>query len=119
MIETEGKTIVKVSLFIIIFTVIAGYSYYQARAIIHGPEINITSPKPASTLDSPLVEIKGNAKNVSFITLNDRQIYVDNEGNFKEELLLSPGYNTWEIEAKDKFGRVVSKKIELVLRKDL
>lgn len=118
MIETQGKTIIKISLFVLIFTIIAGYSYYQARALIHGPEITVTSPQQASTLDNAFVAIKGFAKNISFLTLNDRQIFVDNEGNFNEELLLSPGYNAWELEAKDKFGRVVSKKIELVLRKD-
>jgi hypothetical protein len=49
--------------------------------------------------------------------LNDRQIFVDKDGTFNEELLLSPGYNVWTIQAKDKFGRIVTKKIELVFIK--
>lgn len=111
----NGKTIIKISLIILVITVIIGYSYFQARNLIYGPQISIESPTNGATLANPLVAIKGIAKNISYISLNDRQIYVDKDGSFNEELLLSPGYNMWEIEAKDKFGRVVSKKIELVL----
>jgi hypothetical protein len=116
MIEQNGKAVIKISVIVLIITGIIGYSYYQSRNLINGPQISLTSPSTGATVNEPLVTVKGNAANISFITLNDRQIFIDNEGNFKEDLLLSPGYNVWTIEAKDKFGRVVSKKIELVLR---
>jgi hypothetical protein len=116
MIERGGKSIIRVVIIALIVTAIIGYSLFQSRNLIRGPQISLTSPETGSTLDTPLVAIKGMAHNISFITLNDRQIFVDNEGNFHEELLLSPGYNVWKIEAKDKFGRIVSKKIQLVLK---
>lgn len=114
----NGKTVIKISLIGLIVTAIAGYSFFQARNLIRGPQIFLATPAEGATLASPLVAVKGIAKNVSFITLNGRQIFVDNDGNFDEELLLSPGYNQWKIEAKDKFGRIVSKRIELVLKKE-
>jgi hypothetical protein len=116
MMQYQLKSILKIMaiLVVIIFTV--AYSIYQSRNLIKGPQISLMTPETGSTLANPLVAIKGVAENISFISLNDRQIFVDNEGNFSEELLLSPGYNLWEIEAKDKFGRIVSKKIELILK---
>jgi hypothetical protein len=117
MITQDGKAIVKVAIIGLVVTAIIGYSYFQSRNLLKGPQIVLTSPETGSTLTNPLVSVKGIASHISFISLNDRQIFVDKNGNFNEELLLSPGYNVWTIAAKDKFGRTVFKKIELVFRK--
>lgn len=115
--QQDGKAIVKISVIVLFISFIIGYSYFQSRNLIRGPQIVLASPTTGATLSNQVVEIKGSASNISFLSLNDRQIFVDNKGNFNEELLLSPGYNVWTISAKDKFGRIVNKKIELVFRK--
>ncbi len=115
----DGKSIIRILVIIVIITGIAGYSLYQARNLISGPQISITQPINGSTVTDPVIAIKGTAHNISFISLNDRQIFVDKDGIFNEELLLASGYNVWKLEAKDKFGRIVSRKIELVLKKNL
>ena len=115
--QQSGKALIKISVVVLIITGIIGYSYYQSRNLIKGPQVALSTPTSGSTVANPLVAIKGTASNISFISLNNRQIFVDKNGNFNEELLLSPGYNMWTIEAKDKFGRIVSKKIELILKK--
>jgi hypothetical protein len=117
--EHQGKTIIKFVIIALIAVGIIGYALFQARNLINGPKVTISWPHNGATLNHDAVEVKGVAKNIAYITLNDRQIFVDNEGNFNEELLLAPGYNIWKVEAKDKFGRTVSKKIELVLNKPL
>jgi hypothetical protein len=117
-IEQSGRTVTKILLFVLIGIGIIGYSLYQARNLILGPELAITAPLNGATVENALVHITGTAKNVSYISLNNRQIFVDNKGTFNEDLLLAPGYNVWELQAKDKFGRVVSKKLELVLNKN-
>lgn len=117
MIDHGGKAVIRISVIIVVVTIVVGYSLFQSRNLIKGPQVNLITPITGSTLANSLVTIEGNASNISFITLNDRQIFVDNLGNFREELLLSPGYNVWTIEARDKFGRIVSKKIELVFKK--
>ncbi len=118
MMQQDGKTIIKILIAILIITGIAGYSLYQGRNLIKGPELIITSPANGITVSDPIISINGSAKNISYISLNDRQIFVDKDGIFKEELLLASGYNVWKVEAKDKFGRVVSKKIEIILKKN-
>ncbi len=117
MYEQYGKTGLKIVLGVLIICGIAAYSLYQAQNIIQGPQIALESPQNGATVDQSQVIIKGRAKNVAYISLNDRQIFVDKDGLFNEDLLLAPGYNVWRIEAKDKFGRTVSKKIELVFNK--
>lgn len=112
----NGTQIAKISLLSFLGLVIIGYTAFQANKIIRGPIINIDFPKNGSTINSTLVEISGTAKNIAYINLNDRKIYTDIDGHFKEELLLSPGYNIIKLDARDKFGSYTEKHLKLVLK---
>lgn len=90
-----------------------GYVYYQARALIAGPIIVVETPKNFASIEGPLLEIRGTAENISFLTLNDRQIFVDEEGVFLEYLVPPKGYSIIKIEAKDKFGRIRIETLEI------
>lgn len=94
--------------------VIGGYSLFQARKMLEGPEISIASPKNGATVNDALVDITGVAKNIKDISLNDRPIFVDEQGNFNEKLLLYPGYNIIKLKATDKFGKETEKEIQNV-----
>lgn len=100
----------------IFILIIFVYSFFQTRNLILGPSINIESPTNGSTYNTPLVEIKGIAKNINYLTLDDRTIFTDNLGNFDEKMLLSPGYNVIKLEARDKFGKHTNKIIEIILK---
>lgn len=102
------------SVVIVVILGVAGYCYHQSSRLIDGPQVTIISPLNGSSSSSPLTEIVGIAKNISKITLNDRQIFIDDNGNFSERLLLSDGYNILKIDAQDKFGKKTEKKIEIV-----
>ena len=93
----------------ILFIIVAGYSYYEMRNFLAGPKIEIISPKDGELKNQSLINIKGTAKNISKLFLNDRQIFTDEKGVFNEELLLSLGYNIIEIKAEDKFNREIKK----------
>ncbi len=113
----DKRKLLKISIIVLIGLAIVGYAFFQSRNLIEGPQIVITSPSNGATFSDPRVTVSGTAKNISFLTLNDRQIFMNAEGVWSEELLLSPGDNVWTIEAKDKFGRSTVKKLELVFRK--
>lgn len=90
------------------------YAGFKAQNLIQGPVLSITSPQNGETLRNPLVLIEGEAHNIAFISLNDRQIFIDSAGHFKEELLLPPGYSIISLKARDKFNRDISRRLELV-----
>ncbi|MAZ41106.1 hypothetical protein CL654_03235 [bacterium] len=100
----------------LLIIVIALYSYGRARDVIFGPEIAITYPEDGSVLMDDLLVLQGNIKNAAFITLNGRQIFVDEEGTFNEKLLLHYGYNIIEIEAEDRFNQKEKKRLQVVYR---
>lgn len=109
----EGKTIIRNTLIVIIICAIGGYTGFQSKKIVSGPQITIQSPTTTSA-DKSSVDVKGIVKNVSVVTLNDRLIPVDEDGQFKEKVLLYPGYNVIKLEATDKFGSSVTKELQLV-----
>lgn len=76
--------------------------------------VSITAPLNGSSVNSSFIEIEGKALNISYITLNDRQIFTNEEGIFKEKLLLSYGYNVITISAKDRFGRNTKEILEII-----
>jgi Glucodextranase, domain B len=98
--------------------VIITYSFFATRDLLMGPQINITSPENGSTVSESLVLIHGTTKNIKSISLNDRPIFIDQEGRFGEQLLLAPGYTILTLRAKDRFGREVVKRLELVRKED-
>lgn len=105
------------SLFNIFFTVFLLlfiiYLIFESYRFISGPKITIISPKNGSTVDTPDIQFDSIIKNATFITIDNRQVFTDNSGVFKDKLLLSPGYNIIVVEAEDKFRNKVTEKLEL------
>lgn len=95
---------------------IASYSIFEARFLIAGPSLTIVSPRSGDTVSSSRIEVTGVAENVSDISLNDRAIFIDGKGNFKEVLLLSYGYNILTLKAHDRFGRETLEILELIYK---
>ncbi len=91
---------------IAVFVILALYVIFQARSLIIGPRLAFVSPRENDTLAGPVIEVTGTAKNVSFISLNDHQIFIDDSGTFKERLLPSPGLVILRLVGKDRFGRI-------------
>jgi hypothetical protein len=110
----ETKRIVKITVFVLIATVVVLYSFFSFRDYIAGPEILITYPENGSTISTSTVTIQGQAIHIRDIELNKKPILLDKQGNFTNTILLHPGYNVSVITAKDKFNRTTEYKLELV-----
>lgn len=81
-----------------------GYAVFQARFLIAGPQISLTSDLQ-NTYSERLITLEGHAENITHITLNGRQIYTDKTGYFKEALILENGYTVATLRAEDRYGR--------------
>ena len=77
---------------------------FQARFLIEGPRV-IIDQEPSSVENIRVVTISGSARNIAKITLNDRQIFTDRAGYFREALVLENGYTIATIKAVDRYGR--------------
>lgn len=84
--------------------VLVWYVLFQARFLINGPQLTLTSELPHRT-NERIVNVTGTARNSSQLTLNGREIFVDTNGNFSEPLVLENGYTIMTVRAEDRYGR--------------
>ena len=102
-------------MFIVLALIVIGYSLFQARFLILGPRVSISYPGDGAVTETEIITLQGTAENVAWITLNGRQIYTNEEGAWSEELVLSKGLSVATVEARDKFGRQVEKRVRIYL----
>lgn len=109
-IEMTSRT----GLILLFFAVLTGYSLFQARFMILGPRVTVIYPQDGTTVDSALVVMKGHADNIAYISLNDRPIFVDENGDFNEKLIAEAGLSILTVRARDRFGRETQKAVRVV-----
>lgn len=109
------RTLVKYWLIAIITLLMVFFILFQARFLVTGPKIVLTEV-PEGPQNERQIIIAGTAYNISRLWLNDRPIYTDAEGNFKEEIVLENGYTIATLRAEDRYGRttVVSRPLVYV-----
>ncbi len=92
---------------------VIGYGAFRAKDLAEGPQLSVTYPAEGAALSDSLVGIRGTAKNISFLTLNGNKIFTDESGAYDESILLARGYNVITLEARDRFGRVATKTLQV------
>ncbi|MCD5381355.1 MAG: hypothetical protein LR008_02150 [Candidatus Pacebacteria bacterium] len=98
------RTVVKFAILAIGLLGVIIYLTFQARYLIIGPGISLTEQQTLLQ-NQRQVELTGSAYNISHLWLNDRPIYTDAQGNFKEALVLENGYTIATLRAEDRYGR--------------
>ena len=98
------RTVVKSSVLLVGFVSVAAYVVFQARFLIIGPQLILTKESP-QVVNERQITFAGSAFNISHLWLNDRPIYTDAQGNFKEALVLENGYTIATVRAEDRYGR--------------
>jgi hypothetical protein len=111
----EGRTIIKRGLIVIGIAIVAGYSYFALEGYVRGPRIELTDPTNGASTTTARITITGRAVHVNTLTINGATTSPDLAGNFRESLLLAPGYNIMKVAAEDRYGRTVEKTIEMTL----
>lgn len=107
---------IKRTALILAFILFIAYGAWNGRDIALGPKVDIFYPANGESLSSKLIKINGQALNAAYLSLNDRQIFVDDAGYFSEYVALLPGYNIVKISSKDRFGETREKLLHLYFK---
>jgi Glucodextranase, domain B len=99
LIQTFTKTAIGIS-----FVSILGYGAFAARGYFSGPVITISEPTQYTVTENGALTISGKVERTEFVSMNGRTIFTTPAGIFSERMLLTPGNNTFVIEATDTFG---------------
>src|SRR3989338_6229666 len=104
MLAQNHKRILKHCLVYVFFFTIIIYTFFHTKNLVFGVKLKINGIENGSSYTSPLLSLTGKAKNAINFTLDGRKIFINKDGDWQDQLLLSPGYNIISFEAQDKFG---------------
>lgn len=117
MSEIRNKNIkwwIGIGSFVFLFSFIFVFAYAKMNFIVKGVKVDAVM---SQSENESIVEIIGNAKNAVFLSLNGREIFIEKDGAFRENMATLPGYGVVTLVAKDKFGNVSEKKFEVIREK--
>lgn len=98
------KSLIQIVLISIFFAFIIFYAYSRTSLLSQGPSLSLKNLQNGQTISTRTLTLEGNAKRAIKLTLNNREILIDQDGNFKDLIILHPGLNLLVLEAKDKFN---------------
>ncbi len=90
---------------IIVIALIFGYFWHQLSYLINPPSIKIVQPVSDFTTQEKSIKVAGQTEADIYLTINGKEVYVDNEGYFQGVVSLELGLNILKIEAKDRLGK--------------
>jgi hypothetical protein len=95
----------RVYLFIILIFSIFIYFGFKIFNLIYGPIIRIYSPTSGEIIYTDTFILKGNIQNAKNIYINGREIDINKDGDFDEELISKYPYTLIVINVTDKYGK--------------
>ena len=110
----DAKKIARIISLSILFLFIIVYAFFTSKDLIFGVKIKNVNIVDGAKVTESVLEITGNAKNAITLTLNGREISVNQQGDFDETISLLSGYNIINIKAQDKFGKIDEKNYKLI-----
>jgi len=97
-----------------LFLFIVFYAFFRSEDLLLGVKIKNINIVDGAIVKNSIIAVTGNAKNAINLTLNGREITINENGDFNETIALLAGYNIINITAKDKFGYVDEKNYKLM-----
>lgn len=102
---TSIKTYIRLGLIIGFFAFMIALAFFQTKALSEGVTLKISGLQNGEMTDQGIVSLSGSAKHAKHLIINGREVVVNQENNFTEELVLSPGYNIVTVEAEDRYAK--------------
>ncbi len=100
------KSIITI-LSIIFFVLILGYIGLQIYKFQSPPKLTITYPEDNMTTTGEALSVEGSAQAGAIIEVNSDIVIIDNQGNFKKDILLKEGINIITIKARKNSNNIL------------
>ena len=93
----------------LVLILLLGYGFMEARPLISGPSLSVTSPVDGTTSPDGFVTVAGTVERVSSLTLDGAPLLIDEHGAFSRVIVLPRGGAILSLTATDRFGRTITK----------
>ena len=95
--------------FVLFLVLIAGFATTRAYGLVEGPRIVLAPVQ----IEDGFVTLEGTVYRGAYFSINGRTVAPEQNGNFSEHLLLTPGHTIMSIEARDRFDRTTKEIIPI------
>lgn len=99
--------------FVLIVAVGIVYFYREVGKFSQEPRLVITHPSNNLSIESSSVDIVGISDKDSHVTINNQPVFVNDDGEFRENISLQKGVNELEVRSVNKFDNETVKKISI------
>ena len=70
------------------------------------PRLRINEPQQNIVIETPIIRVRGSMEKESQLTVNGREITMNENGNFDQEIELTVGVNILRFVAQNRFGKI-------------
>ena len=112
--KQDAKKKLKILFVSAFFFLIIVFIFFNSKDLVLGVKIKNVNIVDNMKVSDSILKITGVAKNAVKLSLNGREISIDQKGNFEETIALLSGYNIVNIKAQDKFGNNDEKNYKLI-----
>lgn len=88
-----------------IFLAFGGFLALRTARFLALPGLAVQEPSEGSILSEPVLRVSGKAEKESRLTVNGRELRVDTDGNFNDQIELGAGVHRLEFLVEDRFGK--------------
>lgn len=106
--------VVVLTLVFLSIVVFLGYIFYAVRNFTSPPNLVISSPVNDSIVHQERVEVTGKTDEGSSLQINNQTVFLDDNGNFHENVKLQPGLNNIELKATNRVKKETIKVIKIL-----
>lgn len=107
------KTII-ILLVVIVVAGFLGYIFYAVKNFTSPPNLEISTPSTESVIRQEKIEIVGKTDIGVSLKINGQVVFLDENGNFKEQVKLQPGLNNIELKATNRVQKETVKVIKIL-----
>ncbi len=91
-----------------------GYIVWQVSSINKTPALEVFEPRDRQVIRQTSIEVSGRTDPGMALTINDQNVYVDSQGNFKAQIGIGNGPKDLVFTVRNKFDKSVSKTVSVV-----
>lgn len=92
-------------LILLLLVIVLMFFLKQIFYVFKGPDIFLLSPSKDFMTDFGKLNVSGRTNYGTELIINGEHVYVDKSGNFAKEVILTEGFNSIRVFAKNKFGK--------------
>jgi cytoskeletal protein RodZ len=113
---TSWPGLIRRGVVLIIVVAILVFLVVKVQQIFVPPTLAITYPQDGSVVNSKQITISGKSEPEVELIVNNKEIFVNNDGDFEAVMDLQRGLNLIKISAKKRYSRVKEMEIRLLFK---